>query len=210
MAELLLARHGQSTFNADNRIQGWEDSMLSDQGRMEAWSLAERLRGYPNVVALYSSPLVRARQTADIVGQALGLPVIDHPGLREINFGIVSGLTLPEFATRHAELYRLWREAGDDPYFRWPGGERRIDFHRRVLAAMEEIIGAVGTGAAVVITHGGSLRAYLAYAVAKNVNNWRAYDLANASLTHLEILGDEVRVIALDDRSHLPEDGRSA
>ena len=148
MTRILLVRHGQSTWNADGRWQGRADPPLSDLGRRQAEVAGDTLAelGIARVVA---SPLVRAHETATIIGTALGLPVEPDARLQERDAGEWTGKTRDEI------------EAG------WPGflagGERPAGFetddilHERALAA----IGDVATRAeepVVVISHGGLIR----------------------------------------------------
>ena len=92
MTRLMLIRHGRSTWNAEGRIQGQADPPLDEMGREQARRLAERLHGEP-IVALYTSPLLRARETAGIIGQALDVPVTPDERLKEYDVGDVAGLT---------------------------------------------------------------------------------------------------------------------
>src|SRR5512136_2830135 len=94
MTQLLLIRHGQSTWNAQGRIQGWADPPLSETGLDQARKLAQRLAADGHTLAaIYSSPLFRAQQTAEQVGQAFSLPVQTEDRLKENNVGQLTGLT---------------------------------------------------------------------------------------------------------------------
>src|SRR5260370_31707840 len=89
-SRLLLVRHGESTWNAERRIQGQLDPPLSDRGVAQAQEVAERFAGH-RLEALYSSDLRRAWQTPDPIGQAAGPDPIPIPGLREIPLGAAAG-----------------------------------------------------------------------------------------------------------------------
>ena len=92
MATLLLVRHGETDWNADGRLQGHTDRPLSDFGRRQARQLAEELAD-ESLEAIYASDLARARETAEIVGGRLELPVVLEPDLREKDWGTWEGLT---------------------------------------------------------------------------------------------------------------------
>ncbi len=151
MSRILLIRHGQSTWNADGRWQGRADPPLSDLGRRQAEVAAEAVRGL-GVTRLVASPLVRAHQTATIIGSALALDVAADPRLQERDAGEWTGKTRTEI------------EAG------WPGflsdGTRPAGFevddvlHERALAAIGDVAAlATSTGGPVlVISHGGLIR----------------------------------------------------
>ena len=95
MTTLLLVRHGETDWNAEGRLQGHTDRPLSDYGRGQARGLAEELEG-EELEAIYASDLARARETAEIVGERLGLPVVLDPDLREKDWGTWEGLTAVE------------------------------------------------------------------------------------------------------------------
>src|SRR4029078_6301282 len=92
MATLLLVRHGETDWNAPGRLQGHTDRPLNDYGRRQARELADRL-GDDGIAAIYASDLSRAKETAEIVGARLGLPVVIDADLRERNWGSWEGLT---------------------------------------------------------------------------------------------------------------------
>jgi 2,3-bisphosphoglycerate-dependent phosphoglycerate mutase len=136
---LLLVRHGETDWNAEGRLQGHTDRPLNEHGRRQARELAARLAG-EQVDAIYASDLVRARETAEILGAQLGLPVAVDPDLREKNWGNWEGLTGDERAGVVFE------------------GES-TELHRdRVMAAVHRIVERHRGERVVVVTHGGSLR----------------------------------------------------
>ena len=95
MTTLLLVRHGETDWNAEGRLQGHTDRPLTDYGRRQAQQLAEELER-EEIDAIYSSDLARARETAQIVGERLALPVELDPELREKDWGTWEGLTAVE------------------------------------------------------------------------------------------------------------------
>ena len=95
MCTLLLVRHGETDWNAEGRLQGHTDRPLNDYGRTQARRLAEQLHG-DGIAAIYASDLVRARETAEILSERLGLPVLLDADLRERNWGSWEGLTPDE------------------------------------------------------------------------------------------------------------------
>jgi probable phosphoglycerate mutase len=139
MTELLLVRHGETDWNAEGKLQGHTDRPLNDYGRRQAQALAERLAG-DSIDAVYASDLSRARETAEILGEKLGLPVLVDPDLREKNWGNWEGLTSDE--RLHIEFEGETSEAHRD----------------RTLNAVQRIVERHPDGRVVVVTHGGSLR----------------------------------------------------
>jgi len=157
-----VARHGETDWNVAGRWQGHTDVPLNETGRKQARALAGRLRGR-GVVGVVTSDLVRAEETGSIVAFALGVPLAYmDPRLRERTFGVFEGLTRVECETLHPDAWRGWIEERRAP----EGGETQETLATRMLAAIARVAGDVATdeGAALVITHGGSVRALLAAA----------------------------------------------
>jgi len=155
---ILLIRHGESTWNAAGRWQGWGDPPLSARGRAQAAALAEQLVP-EGIVQLVSSDLGRAAQTARILGEAFGLvPALDAR-LRERDLGRWSGLSEGEILAEFpSELVRF---RAREPGVRPGGGESRTEFVSRVAPALRGLAGLAGeagAGALAIVTHLGVIR----------------------------------------------------
>jgi probable phosphoglycerate mutase len=156
---LLLVRHGETDWNADGRLQGQTDRPLSEYGRRQARQLAEELAG-EEFDAIYASDLSRARETAEIVGARLGLPVALDSDLREKDWGTWEGLTPVE--RDRVEFV----------------GESTEAHQERMLRALRRISERHPVGGVLVVTHGGSMRrvqtAALGWAlpVVENCGRW--------------------------------------
>ena len=155
MPTLLLARHGETDWNRDRRWQGHSDRPLNERGRRQARDLAARIE-HEELEAIYSSDSRRARETAEIVGARLGLPVKTDARLREVSFGEWEGLTSDQIARRHADAFVRW-EAGERPLR--PGIEPDEAMAERVLEALREIAEEHPDGRVLVVTSGGPIRA---------------------------------------------------
>jgi probable phosphoglycerate mutase len=155
MTRIVLARHGQTAWNAIGRLQGHTDIALDDTGRDQARSLARALAG-SGIAAVVTSDLSRARETGTIVADVLrlGEPHTD-PELRERRFGVFEGLTRDQCASRHPAAWRAWIATTEAP----PGGESRDDAVTRMTRALERV--ATAAGPVLVITHGGVMRLWL-------------------------------------------------
>jgi broad specificity phosphatase PhoE len=147
---LLLARHGETDWNLQRRVQGHSDTPLNETGRAQALALAETLEGAA-LDAVYSSDLARACDTARVVGERLGLEVIALPELRERHFGSWEGLTDDEILARHPTA-----KSGS-----WGDGETKEEMRQRVLDALRRIAHEHPGGRVLVVTHGGPVRALL-------------------------------------------------
>lgn len=171
MTTILLARHAETEWNRDGRWQGWADPPLNDTGRAQARTLAAQLSGVP-FDAVYSSDLQRAHETAAIVAEPHGLPVVTDPGLREIDIGSWSGLTKSEIAERFPD--------GDRP-----GGETRAEHAERVLRAVERIARENAGHRILLLTHGGTMRALHGH-----LSDEPLHPIANCSVLELHFRDD--------------------
>lgn len=204
LTHLILVRHGESEANRQGHWQGHADGNLTPLGHLQAEEVAERLAAWdPPVQHLYSSPLRRAVQTAQPIAQRLGLDLVIHPDLREIDVGQVSGLSNEEFAQRFPEVYTRWLNK-DDLDFTWPGGEQRRAFFQRVSRVVREVLSRHPGETVVLVTHAGTIRAAVAGLLGSRGAPWWSYKVGNASLTYLQVReGGEADLLLLGDVSHL-------
>jgi broad specificity phosphatase PhoE len=203
MTDLLLIRHGQAPHNVHGRWEGWGSTPLTKEGKRQAEALSRRLGSWmPPITRLYASPLNRAWQTAQPIAHRLGLGAIAHKGLREIDFGQVSGLTEDGFRASMPQAFAQWQDRADLT-FRFPGGEQRRAFFQRVARALDEIVGRHPGETVAVVSHGGALRAGLAHLLPDTMADWWGYALENGSLTHVRIGNSCSHLVALNDLQHL-------
>jgi broad specificity phosphatase PhoE len=176
---ILLARHGETDDNREPiRIQGSTDTPLNDTGRAQAAELAQRVLEH-GIASLYSSHLSRARETAEIVGERLGLqPIIDRR-LAEADRGDLEGRRWVDVAQDDPELYAAWRAAGAS--FRFPGGESLAEQDVRVSAALDDIRRA-GRLPALVVCHGGSIRVALCRLNGRGLDAFHDWQVPNGAL----------------------------
>lgn len=197
---LLLARHGESVWNAERRFQGRTDIPLSARGRAQAEALARGLRGY-RVRAAYVSPYRRAVETAEIALRDSGVPQTVLPDLRELSLGQWEGCTVDDVRARDGDPYRAWLRAPHDcpP----PDGEPLPDVHSRVQAAVDRIAAAHPNGDDVlIVAHGGVISVYACYLLGCSFNDLWRLRVDNASLTVVR----PPRLVSLNDTGHLTGD----
>ena len=187
MPILLLARHGETDWNRSGQIMGDRPIPLNPNGQDQARRLATVLPRH-SIVALYCSPVVRARQTADILASALELPVITDPGLTEINGGEWVGRFWKDLADEFARqnFYSSPDEA------RPPGGEtlrevqvRAISFTERALAERAEL--GETAGPLLFVSHADVVRAIIAHYLSLDLRMIRQARIDHASLTALTV-----------------------
>lgn len=151
--------------------------------------------------AVYSSPLSRARETAALVAEPHGLPVVLHDGLREIGVGEWEGLLMDDIERRYGEILRAW---WDRPHLtRIPGGETLEELRARGMAAIAAIRAAVPGGAVAVMAHGGVSKVILLTVLGASLSSYWRIRQANACVNVLEYADDHPRVRILNDTTHL-------
>lgn len=157
IAPLYLLRHGETAWNLERRMQGSKDSSLTARGRAQAAAmgraLAAELARESGPTAFLRSPLGRTRETAAIIGRALGLDPSewrDDPRLAELRYGDWEGSTWAEIEIDHPNAMAAWR--ADPERFCPPGGETHFELRRRSAEALADIV-ASGTRT-VVVSHG--------------------------------------------------------
>ncbi|MCK9283680.1 MAG: histidine phosphatase family protein [Rhodocyclaceae bacterium] len=151
-AHICVVRHGETDWNMSGILQGWTDVPLNEVGRRQADELAA---GFADAgfSAIWSSPLIRARETAEVIAKALQLPPpYSHEGLKERHFGMIQGVPKTELGELNPLL--LQQILRRNPAADFDQGESMDDFANRIFAAIADI-GARHAGARVlVITHG--------------------------------------------------------
>ena len=203
MTEILLIRHGETTWNQEGRMQGQHDSPLTPLGLHQARQLARRLKGVA-FTTLYSSDLGRAHQTARCVADATGHEIVADRELRERCFGIFEGLTNNEIEKRHPDLYALFEKRL--PHFAMPEGESAARFRDRCVGALQRIAANHDGETIVVVTHGLVLDALYRTACNLALDIPRGFPLLNCSVNTFRYEGNRWQAVAVCDVSHLCDD----
>ncbi len=202
---LILVRHGESVGNYENRLQGQSDFELTDLGRRQAALAGEKLAA-EGVSAVYTSPLLRASQTAAIIADKVRSEPRTLPGVREYDFGELSGLT-------YAELRERYRTAslsdGRDRVY--PGEEGRENFYRRVTDAVWDVCDQHREETVAVISHGGPIALFCQSALGLPYRRPMPFAIENCSLNVFRVRDEappadvfpRAVLISLNDVCHL-------
>jgi broad specificity phosphatase PhoE len=199
-SRLLLVRHGESTWNREGRVQGQLDPPLTERGQAQVKEVAQRMAGH-RVVAMYTSDLRRARQTAAPIAEQMGVEPVPLAELREINLGEWQGKTHVELRVEYPDVWRAWtRHPSWDLV---PGSEGADAFERRVRGVMDQLFARHPQGDILCVTHGGLIQVALGNVVGSHSDGVFPFLIENCSLSVLERTERGLVITAVNDTCHL-------
>ena len=200
---LYLVRHGETDWNKEYRFQGRTDIPLSKEGMIQAEKVGQRLKDKFDVI--YTSPLTRAVQTAEIISKTSSMSPIIYDNLIEVDFGEWEGLTFEQVERDYAKEYKLWKT--DENLGPILGGEQNMkNAAIRGKKALLDIVSKNKGKNIVVVAHGAIIKASLIGIFDLKVNMIQHITLTNTSITTLEFSGDDNEkplIRGLNDRWHL-------
>jgi probable phosphoglycerate mutase len=201
---LILVRHGETEHNRGRLTLGRFDAPLNERGRAQAAAVAASFSAVPD--AVYTSPLSRARETAEAIGASTGVAVSEEPGLIEMDVGEMEHLTGVELQERYPEFLRQWasREAAEA---RMPGGETLAEVQERAWAAVQGWREGDREGEVVAVTHNFVIGALICRAIGLPLADFRRIRHELASRTVLDIGEAGGTLVVLNDQSHLAAAG---
>jgi broad specificity phosphatase PhoE len=215
---LILIRHGETEHNRRRLTLGRFDAPLNERGRAQAAAVAASFHTAPS--ALYTSPLSRARETAEAIAANTGVPVREEAALIEMDVGEMEHLTGAELLERYPEFLRVWtsREAAearmpgaeavtDASEARMPGGETLREVQERAWAAVQSWRAAEPDGEVVAVTHNFVIGALVCRAIGLPLADFRRIKHEVASRTMLDIGDQHGTLLVLNDQSHLTAAG---
>lgn len=196
---VLLVRHGATAHSAQNRFSGRNELPLTDVGERQAAALAKR--EYGEVAAVVSSPLLRARQTADAIATAVGCPVEIDDNFIELDFGIFEGLTADEARSEHPEAFAAWLAS---PETAPPDGESFAALAARVRRGRDRLVAAHPDATVVVVTHVSPIKLLVRAALEAPLSSIFRMYLDIASVSRLDYHDDGSAALRLfNDTAHL-------
>ena len=175
--KLYIARHGETAWNVENRVSGRTDIPLTERGMEQARLLAKNAMD-KGIEVIIASPLLRARQTAQAVSDAIGIPVEIDERLIELDFGIFEGgpRTDPDFQYTRAQFPT-----------RYPGGESAFQLAHRVYGCLEDVKKKYAGKTVLLVCHGGVCRMVRSYFVDLSNDGYSYYFAPNAELVEYDL-----------------------
>lgn len=197
MTQLFLIRHGENDYTRTGRLAGWTPGVgLNEIGRRQALALAEKLKAVP-LVAIYSSPLERARETAAPLAEAKKLEVQIVAGLGEVRYGQWQGKSLKRLART-----RLWRTVQGLPSaMQFPEGETFRSVQSRAVDAVEALVRTHPKDPIAVFSHGDVIKLVVAHYLGLPLDLFQRLMIATASITILRLGQGQPALIKLNETS---------
>lgn len=202
---LILVRHAETVHNLDGVAQGWSDSELSERGMEQVRRLALRA-GALGPTSLYSSPLARARTTAEAIADSLKLPLHLLEDLREMHCGRWEGMTFVEIRENDGDEYHRWAE---DPSVPCPEGESFEDVSLRMSRALETIQERENGSAAVplIVSHGTAIRIAATTLLGLPLSTAKRLMQENAAVSMFDRRGETYLLRCWNDATHCAQEG---
>ncbi len=155
--KIYLIRHGETTGDIEDRYGGNYDDHMTEHGKQQLEKTADSLLG-KDVEIIFTSPLIRARESAEIIKKKINTPVEVTDGLQERHYGVLAGLTKAEALEKYPEVV----EAHKDPMNTDSEGESYEDFKNRVIGTFK-VITSKDYKTIAIVSHGGPIKQILAY-----------------------------------------------
>lgn len=198
---IYLVRHGATQLTEEDRFAGSADVSLSEEGRRQVASLAERLKN-DKLDAIYSSPLVRTLETARILAAPHGLEPLSEQALREIDYGRWEKLRRADVERDFAEEYAIWQE---DPFTIAPqGGESGLNVLNRILPVVRRIVETHRHKSVLLVSHKGTNRLLISSLLGFEMRSYRdRLDQSPAALNIIDFMSEvRPRLRLFNDISH--------
>jgi len=201
---MILARHGETEWNAAEIFRGQADVPLNKRGEEQAQRLGEYLRE-EKINAICSSPLKRAMKTAGAIAERQSLAVKTAPALTDINYGKWQGLANEEAQLKYPELYKRWQNTPENVTF--PGGESLEDVKKRVWPFLKETITAHNGLKVVLVSHRVVHKVLICALLEIGNAGFYRIKLDTAGITRFEFSKGQAVLIAHNDTSYLKQTG---
>ncbi|MFA4029724.1 MAG: hypothetical protein GDYSWBUE_001018 [Candidatus Fervidibacterota bacterium] len=196
---LILARHGETSWNKEHRFQGQRDAPLSELGKLQAMALHERLKDEP-IDAVYTSDLSRAFETAQLILRGRDTCINPTPELRERHMGAWEGLTFDEAMKAYPEEVKKWLK---EPLATVPLGEDGTHFVQRVTKFFERLLNMHSGERILVVSHAGPIKVAICSLLNWDMSCLRHFRISNGSISVIEVGRRGALCSTLNDECHL-------
>ena len=197
---LILVRHGQIPANVNQLWHGSTDDPLTERGLEQAQRVAAYLaRTHPLVAAVYTSPAQRTRSTARPIAAALGVPLVEAPGLAEYSIGVLEGASFADLSNQH----RFFEQADADLNWAPPQGESLGAVAARVVETWHQIAREHPATEVVVVSHGAAIAIGLNMLLHGHPRGWARYTARNASVSEIVLDEPASQLVSLNIIEHL-------
>lgn len=200
---IYFVRHGESEWNIINKVQGQKNSLLTENGKLQAVKLAKRLKNH-DIDIIYSSDLTRAYETALTIANEKNMTPIKNSNLQEMNFGIWEGELFSDILVEHKEDYLKWVKSPES--LEIPKGETIHDLENRVGSEVRKIINVNKGKNILIVSHGTALKTMILSLLNTSLNNYKNLAMGNVSLSIVEVRDYNNVLITYNDTSHLEGD----
>lgn len=198
--ELILIRHGETDWNRLERCQGISDIPLNSTGKMQAKSLAESLRT-EQISAIFSSDLIRARETAEMIAGIHSLPVRFNRDFREMDQGEFEGLEFTHIRERYSAVLKEWTT--DPENLRIPGGETLLEVQERAWDAFNNIYRTHAGERVLLVSHNLTIITLLCKFSGKPLTSFREFNVKETSKSVVVCEESKYTISLLNDVAHL-------
>ena len=200
VVRILLVRHGETDWNKVGRFQGRTDIGLNVQGKAQAKALSLALREEP-LKAIYSSPMIRAMETATAINRYHKAPLLQNDDLMEMDLGDFEGLLGRNLRNEHPEFLSRWLE--DAASVRMPNGENLAQVQERAWSVVEEIVENYHEGSILLCAHNFVILMILCRALGMAISDFRRLRLSVGAISIIEIGKGRNSVVCINDTCHL-------
>lgn len=202
LTKLFLIRHGESEWNCLNKIQGQKNTLLTNLGEKQALYLGNRLID-EKIDIIYTSDLIRAYNTAEIISKRINKPLVINKSIREINFGSWEGLTIEEIQNQYKDEYLIWLKEPDKLDIK--GFENLRSLQNRAMESVNDIILENSGKSVAIVSHGAILKTIILGLLCIDISHYKNISLSNVSLSIIECRDFNNVLLLFNDVSHLKE-----
>ncbi len=192
--KIYIVRHGETDWNSKRKWQGWVNTSLNDKGKGQAEKTATKLDSF-EISKIYTSPLNRAMETAEIINSKINVELEEMDSLKEINFGEWEGLTLAEIRENYGEAFECWE---DRPFEEVGFGVENVSkVQERAFKSLLDIC-STNDGDVLIVSHSLWIRALVCKVLCIPLESRMTFELENAGITVIEKTEDKFMLKTLN------------